>query len=97
MEGKYKGYRTPASIIGYAVRRYYRYKLSLRDISEMWVVADLLFTRFLLMAISISQSRRLRKCIRQSRENLWSLPGSIKAPNLLRLCTKHTQTMTIRI
>lgn len=35
MEGKYKGYRTPASIIGYAVRRYYRYKLSLRDISEM--------------------------------------------------------------
>ena len=35
MEGKYKGYRTPASIIGYSVRRYYRYKLSLRDISEM--------------------------------------------------------------
>jgi putative transposase len=32
---KYKGYRTPKSIIGYAVRNYYRYKLSLRDISEM--------------------------------------------------------------
>lgn len=32
---KYRGYRTPKSIIGYAVRRYYRYKLSLRDVSEM--------------------------------------------------------------
>jgi len=32
---KYKGYRTPKSIIGYAVRKYYRYKLSLRDVSEM--------------------------------------------------------------
>ncbi len=35
MTDRYKGYRTPKSIIGYAVRRYYRFKLSLRDISEM--------------------------------------------------------------
>ncbi|MGV8949283.1 MAG: IS6 family transposase [Candidatus Paracaedibacter sp.] len=35
MTDRYKGYRMPKSIIGYAVRRYYRFKLSLRDISEM--------------------------------------------------------------
>lgn len=35
MASKYKGYRTPKSIIGYAVRHYHRYKLSLRDLSEM--------------------------------------------------------------
>ncbi len=35
MTEKYKGYRAPKSIIGYAVRHYYRYKLSLRDVSEM--------------------------------------------------------------
>jgi putative transposase len=32
---KYQGYRIPKSIIGYAVRKYYRYKLSIRDVSEM--------------------------------------------------------------
>jgi len=32
MSDRYKGYRMPKSIIGYAVRHYY---LSLRDISEM--------------------------------------------------------------
>lgn len=32
---KYKGYRFPKSIIGFAVRYYYRYKLSLRDMSEI--------------------------------------------------------------
>ncbi|AIK97199.1 IS6 family transposase [Candidatus Odyssella acanthamoebae] len=35
MNERYKGYRMPKSIIGYAVRRYYRFKLSLRDVSEM--------------------------------------------------------------
>lgn len=35
MTEKYKGYRIPKSIIGYAVRHYFRYKLSLRDVSEM--------------------------------------------------------------
>lgn len=35
MEDKYKGYRTPKIIIGYIVKKYYRYKLSLRDVSEM--------------------------------------------------------------
>lgn len=35
MKDHYKGYRTPKSVIGYAVRLYYRYKLSLRDISEL--------------------------------------------------------------
>jgi putative transposase len=35
MADKYKGYRMPKNIIGYAVRLYYRYKLSLRDVSEM--------------------------------------------------------------
>ena len=35
MADKYKGYRVPKSIIGYAVRQYHRYKLSLRDVSEM--------------------------------------------------------------
>lgn len=28
----------PKSIIGYAIRRYYRFKLSLRDVSEMLLV-----------------------------------------------------------
>jgi len=35
MTDRYKGYRMPKSIIGYAIRRYYRFKLSLRDVSEM--------------------------------------------------------------
>lgn len=32
---KYKDYRIPNSIIGYVVRQYYRYKISLRDVSDM--------------------------------------------------------------
>ena len=32
---EYKGYRFPKSIIDFAVRYYYRYKLSLRDMSEI--------------------------------------------------------------
>jgi putative transposase len=35
MRDHYKGYRMTKSIIGYAVRLYYRYKLSLRGISEL--------------------------------------------------------------
>ena len=35
MDEKYKGYRIPKTLIGYAVRLYFRYKLSLRDISEL--------------------------------------------------------------
>lgn len=35
MTERYKGYRLPKAIIGYAVRLYFRYKLSLRDISEL--------------------------------------------------------------
>jgi len=35
MRDHYKGYRTPKSIIGFAVRYYHRFKLSLRDISEL--------------------------------------------------------------
>jgi putative transposase len=35
MTDRYKGYRMPKSIIGYAIKRYYRFKLSLRDVSEM--------------------------------------------------------------
>ena len=35
MTDRYKGYRMPKSIIGYAVKHYYRFKLSLRDVSEM--------------------------------------------------------------
>jgi putative transposase len=37
MTDRYKGYRTLKSIIGYAVRRYYQFKLSLRDVSEMFL------------------------------------------------------------
>ncbi|WPY01721.1 IS6 family transposase domain protein (plasmid) [Candidatus Trichorickettsia mobilis] len=32
---RYKGYRYPKSVIGFAVRYYFRYKLSLRDLSEL--------------------------------------------------------------
>lgn len=35
MVERYKGYRYPKSIVGFAVRYYFRYKLSLRDISEV--------------------------------------------------------------
>ncbi|MBW8309949.1 MAG: IS6 family transposase [Candidatus Paracaedibacteraceae bacterium] len=35
MAERYKGYRLPKAIIGYVVRLYFRYKLSLRDISEL--------------------------------------------------------------
>ncbi len=35
MADKYKGYRMPKSVIGYAVRHYYRFKLSLTDVSEI--------------------------------------------------------------
>jgi putative transposase len=38
---KYKGYQTPQSIIGYAVRKCYFYKLSLRDVSEMLLDREL--------------------------------------------------------
>jgi putative transposase len=35
MRETYKGYHLPKSVIGFAVRYYYRYKISLRDLSEM--------------------------------------------------------------
>ncbi len=35
MRDPYKGYRLSKSVIGFAVRYYYRYKISLRDLSEM--------------------------------------------------------------
>ena len=35
MRDHYKGYRMPKSVIGFAVRYYHRYKLSLRDVSEL--------------------------------------------------------------
>ena len=35
MRDHYKGYRVPKSIIGFAVRYYYRYRISLRNLSEM--------------------------------------------------------------
>ncbi|AIK96611.1 IS6 family transposase [Candidatus Odyssella acanthamoebae] len=35
MRDHYKGYRLPKSVIGFAVRYYYRSKISLRDLSEM--------------------------------------------------------------
>ncbi len=35
MSELYKGYRLPKAVIGYAVRLYFHYKLSLRDISEL--------------------------------------------------------------
>lgn len=41
MSESYKGYRTPKIIIGYAIRRYYRLKLSLRDINEMLLERDI--------------------------------------------------------
>jgi len=37
MRDHYKGYRMPKSVIGFAVRYYHRYKLSLRDVSELLV------------------------------------------------------------
>jgi putative transposase len=35
MRDHYKGYRMPKSVIDFAVRYYHRYKLSLRDVSEL--------------------------------------------------------------
>ncbi len=35
MRDHYKGYCLPKSVIGFAVRYYYRCKISLRDLSEM--------------------------------------------------------------
>lgn len=35
MRDHYKGYRMPKSVIGFAVRYYHPYKLSLRDASEL--------------------------------------------------------------
>jgi putative transposase len=35
MSEHYKGYRIPKSLIGFAVRYYYRYKLSLRDVRDI--------------------------------------------------------------
>ena len=37
MSERYKGYRVPKAVIGYAVRLYFRYKLSLRDVSELLI------------------------------------------------------------
>ena len=37
MSDNYKGYRVPKILIGYAVKYYFRYKLSLRDVQDiMW-------------------------------------------------------------
>ncbi len=44
MDEKYKGYRIPKALIGYAVRLYFRYKLSLRDISELLMERGLTVT-----------------------------------------------------
>lgn len=44
MGEKYKGYRIPKALIGYAVRLYFRYKLSLRDISELLMERGLTVT-----------------------------------------------------
>jgi len=35
MPDKYKGYRYPKSVVGYAVRLYHRYKLSFRDVRDI--------------------------------------------------------------
>ncbi len=35
MPDKYKGYRYPKSVVGYAVRFYHRYKLSFRDVRDI--------------------------------------------------------------
>ena len=37
MRDHYKGYRMPKSVIGFAVRYYHRYKLRLRDVSELLI------------------------------------------------------------
>ena len=44
MDEKYKGYRIPKALIGYAVRLYFRYKLSLRDVSELLMERGLTVT-----------------------------------------------------
>lgn len=44
MDEKYKGYRIPKDLIGYAVRLYLRYKLSLRDVSELLMERGLTVT-----------------------------------------------------
>jgi len=44
MDEKYKGYRIPKILIGYAVRLYFRYKLSLRDVSELLIERGLTVT-----------------------------------------------------
>lgn len=44
MSEKYKGYRIPKTLIGYAVRLYFRYKLSLRDVSELLMERGLTVT-----------------------------------------------------
>jgi putative transposase len=37
MSSHYKGYRLLKSVIGYTVSLYHRYKLSLRDVSELLI------------------------------------------------------------
>lgn len=44
MNEKYKGYRTPKALIGYAVHLYFRYKLSLRDVSDLLIERGLTVT-----------------------------------------------------
>lgn len=65
MDEKYKGYRIPKALIGYAVRLYFRYKLSLRDVSELLIERGLIVTyesiRLWVKNLGLSYAQAIRK------------------------------------
>ncbi len=67
MRDRYKGYRMPKSIIGYAIRRYYRFKLSLRDVSEMLLERGIEVTYETIRLWCKTWGPVLAKAIRQKR------------------------------
>jgi putative transposase len=63
----YKGYRFPPEIIGHGVWLYYRFSVSLRDVSELMLARGLWTLRF-----GLEYARRLRRT-RGACSNTWHL------------------------
>src|SRR3546814_10511479 len=67
MRDNYKGYRMPKSIIGFAVRYYHRFKLSLRDISELLLDRGIKVTYETIRNWSKTWRPLFAKCLRKRR------------------------------
>ncbi len=77
MSERYKGYRIPKVVIGYAVRLYFRYKLSLRDVSELLIERGVCVTyesiRLWVKNLGPGYAQAIRKKRRTSFTDKWHI------------------------